>query len=155
MSITAITATAKCQRSLRFAIDSVYEFVPNAPIRIFMHQVVRNRCPLRSGSQWNVTWHDIRPYNASVNLYGQYDHRYWYSVFMTDPHLWKSISTPFVLVFQADTLVCRPLNLKEIMKKNYDYIGGPTLRYGSRKTSIPRNILDFEMRRETSDCFFE
>ena len=49
-------------------------------------------------------------------------------MFMTDPKLWDFFETPLILVFQADTLVCHPINIQQFITKRYDYIGGASLK---------------------------
>jgi hypothetical protein len=125
--ITAVTATIVCQPTLKLAVESVHQFVPAAAIHVFMPE--HARCISLS----NVTWHDLTP--ANPHIHAQYSPRYWYSVFMTNPRLWSWLRTPYVLVFQADTLVCRPIDMDKFGR--YDYIGGPSLRYGGRTAHVP------------------
>ena len=136
-NITAVTATIICQPTLKLAFASVREFVPGAAIHVFMPEAVRHKCTTLSNER--VAWHDLTPSNPNVRA--QYSPRYWYSVFMTSETLWEMFSTPYVLVFQADTLVCRPLDLRRFEEARYDYIGGPSLRYGGRITPVPWDDL--------------
>ena len=135
-NVTAITASIICQSTLKLAIASVHEFLPGAAVHAFMPEAVRRTCEPLAGVQ--VTWHDLNQSNPSVQ--NQYDPRYWYSEFMTNDKLWSMFVTPYVLVFQADTLVCRPLDLRRFEEARYDYIGGPSMQYGSRRTSVPKDL---------------
>ena len=133
-AITAITATILCQPTLRLAIASVHEFLPSADIHAFVPESVRRTCaPLAEISK--VTWYNLVPAHPEVR--SQYDPSYWYSVFMTDETLWNAIATPLVLVFQADTLLCRPIDLARFVEARYDYLGGPSLQYDGRTTPVP------------------
>lgn len=142
-SVDAITATNKCQPTLKLAIASVLEFVPNVSVHVFMPHKVLSACTALTDVVGNgsdvAAWHDIHPRNPAVRA--QYSPNYWYSVFMTDPELWRWISAPYVLVFQADTLVCRPIDLQRLVSSRYDYIGGPTIGYRGSVTRVPwRNM---------------
>ena len=65
---------------------------------------------------------------------------------MTSPSLWKSLSTPLVLVFQADTLLCKPPDLQSFEANHYTYIGGPSLHYGNKMTRVPWKDMQRPLR---------
>jgi len=51
-----------------------------------------------------------------------YSHRYWYTQHMTSALVWDAIDTTHALVYQSDTVLCRPLNF--MVFSNYLFIGG-------------------------------
>ena len=52
----------------------------------------------------------------------QYHPLYWYTVHMTSLKVWNRVRTTHALVFQSDTVLCRPLSLPMFAK--FSYVGG-------------------------------
>jgi len=125
VSISAITATRVCLPTLDLAVDSVLRNLKEVHVVVFMPYRVQLTCTLGCRQKKQVEFRRIKAiHGVELNPQKKYHVNYWYSMFMTDPDLWRSLHTEWVLVFQADTLVCRPLDMTQYQK--YDYVGGIT-----------------------------
>lgn len=136
--LSALTASLNCRVPLTLSIDSVLEFHPNISIHAFLPEGAEHTC--LSETETRVKVRHFVPKN--VRIANKYHPRYWYSVFMSDPNLWASLPSKYVLVFQADTLVCRPIDIQIMEQKSLDYVGGPSLRYQNKLYDVKTMNLD-------------
>ena len=51
---------------------------------------------------------------------------YWYSRLMTETTFWNNITTPYAMVLQSNTLMCRTLEPAEFILQNVSFVGGLT-----------------------------
>ena len=66
---------------------------------------------------------------------------------MTRKSLWDMFTTPYILVFQADTLVCRQLDIPRFEAAHYDYLGSPSLHYNNNQiTRVPWENMEKPFR---------
>lgn len=120
MNITAITANTQCT-GLVFATYTILEYLRPDAVHIW-HPPSLHICLTRPYFPKQVRLFSFKVMKGLMDPAQVYNPLYWYTQHMTSTRVWDSIDTTHALVYQSDTVLCRPLDFMVFSK--YSFIGG-------------------------------